>query len=68
MSEYIGISRDARVRIVGNNSRWLQPYLGQECDAIFYEGGIKPQINSEQLNPPVIRYQSVFAEDLQEIK
>lgn len=52
-----------RVRIIATTS-WLKDYAGQECDAIFYEEGISPMIDTEQLRPPLPRWQSCSAYDL----
>lgn len=65
MSEGAGKATAARVRIVAKDG-WLHKYLGQECDAIFYEYAM-PQIDTEQLNPPLPRWQSAKASDLESI-
>lgn len=63
MSNYSGKSTRARVRLaVPLDHKWSQhwkKYNGQECDAILYEGDVSPQIDSEQLNPTMPRWQSV---------
>lgn len=63
--EYNGKSRSATVKIVATTG-WLAKYSGQSCTATFYEGGIKPQIDTEQLRPPLPRWQSVKSEDIEE--
>lgn len=62
--EYYGKIENARVRIVAT-SGWLARYAGQECNAIIYAGTTKPQIDTEQLNPPLPKWQSAAATDLE---
>ena len=58
--EYNGSYKGVRVMIANaTNCSWLSNYVGQECDAIFYDKNTKPQINSEQLSPPIPKWQSV---------
>jgi hypothetical protein len=64
--EYEGKSRRARVRIIAE-SGWLAGYNGQECNAILYDSGPRPQIDTEQLKPPLPSWQSANWADIQEI-
>ena len=64
MSDYTGKSTYARIRILPTSKHW-KAYAGQECDAILYEGNVMPQINSEQLNPPLPKWQSLPLNDLE---
>jgi hypothetical protein len=64
--EYAGTSQRLRVRVVAK-AGWLAKYEGQECDAIFYSGAM-PQIDTEQLKPPMPRWQSASAADLEVIR
>jgi hypothetical protein len=59
--DYSGTSRYVRVRINAEAEGHWKEYVGQECDAIIYEDGISPHVNSEQLNPPLPKYQSIKA-------
>ena len=62
--EYVGPYRSVRVRIVATTG-WLAKYAGQECDATFYGEGTHPHIDTQQLNPPMSRWQTANAEDLE---
>lgn len=64
---YTGNSRKARVRIVAATGHW-KDYNGQECDATIYEADVQPQLDTEQLKPPLPRWQSVPLSWLKEIK
>ncbi len=64
--EYFGKSESRRVRIKSApRTKFLERYVGQECDATFYEKGMNAHINSEQLRPPLPKWQSAFPEDLE---
>lgn len=63
--EYSGKSRSALVKIIAKEG-WLARYNGQYCNAIFYEGNLKPQIDTEQLAPPFPRWQSVDLKDIEQ--
>ena len=64
--EYSGKTERCKVRIIAPGG-WLADYNGQVCDAIFYEGDINPQIDTEQLKPPIPRWQSAKARDLERV-
>lgn len=63
MSEYEGKIRHARVKIKKTSRHWSR-YADQECDAIIYDPPVMPQINSEQLKPPVPKWQSIPLSDV----
>ncbi len=63
--EYNGTVRHVRVRIMHGAAKCWAAYAGQKCDAILYEGGINPQINSEQLTPPLPKWQTIPLEDIE---
>jgi len=65
--EYYGKSERCRVRVIATTG-WLAKYNGQECDATFYDEGVNPQIDTEQLKPPLPRWQSTVPENLERIK
>ncbi len=60
-------SRNARIKIITKDG-WLAEYNGQECDAIIYDGWVNPQLNTEQLNPPLPKYQSCKLDCIEEVK
>jgi len=60
MSEYLGTSRRVRVRIKPGHPGFLNGYAGQECDAILYDEPVNPQIDSEQLDPPIPKWQTAL--------
>ncbi len=61
---YEGKSERVRVRIVAcASARYLERYFGQYCDAIFYDDG-HAQIDTEQLHPPIPKWQSCKQTDL----
>lgn len=68
MSDFVGKSKKCRVEIVAVKG-WLARYIGQQCDAIFYESddgqSVMPHIDTEQLRPPLPRWQSANPEDLE---
>ncbi len=64
--DYNGNSRTARVRIVATTG-WLARYQGQTCDAIIYDPGVNPQLNTEQLKPPLPKWQSARLSDIAEL-
>ena len=64
--QYDGPTRHVRVRIVATTGPWAE-YNGQECDALFYRPDMSAQINSEQLKPPLPKWQSAKLTDLQEL-
>ena len=63
--EYYGKTWNRRVRIIAT-SGWLKEYSGQTCDATFYDGAM-PHIDTEQLTPPMPRWQSAKSADLEVI-
>lgn len=63
--QYSGKSHNVRVRIMHGASKIWANYGGQKCDAILYEGGINPQINSEQLTPPLPKWQTISIDDVE---
>lgn len=65
MSEYFGKSKQVRVRIKPTGT-WAE-YAGQECDAIIYDGGVNPHLNTEQLNPPLRKWQQAKISDIEVI-
>lgn len=64
--EYNGKSERVRVRILPGSHPWRE-YAGQECNAILYEPGTNPQIDTEQLKPPWPRWQSIKREFIEVI-
>ncbi len=64
--QFDGKSRDVRVRIIATQG-WLAKYNGQECDATLYDGGPNPHINTEQLTPPIPRWQTAAPEEIEVI-
>lgn len=62
MSDYKGLSCKARVRVKSAVEHWLDPYVGQECDAIIYPQLASAMLDTEQLNPPLPKYQTVGLE------
>ncbi len=66
--EYYGESRVARVRITDRATGTWANYRGQECEAIFYGEAAMPQINSEQLSPPLPKWQSVKRDWIEEVQ
>jgi hypothetical protein len=54
-----------RVKIVAETG-WLASYNGQHCDALIYQTH-DPQIDTEQLTPPMPRYQTVRRRDIEEL-
>lgn len=64
---YTGKSHNVRVRIIATSGQWAN-YFGQECDATLYEEGIDPQIDTEQLTPPLPRWQSINAKHIDVIE
>ena len=61
-----GRTRLVRVMIIATTG-WLAKYNGQICNAIFYEKA-RPQIDTEQLKPPLPKWQSARLEDLKEVR
>lgn len=59
MSEYYGKSYNYQVKILPNTHCVWKDYIGQICDATYYEGDISPQINTEQLKPSLPKWQSI---------
>ena len=64
--EYTGKSRIVKTRVIAKDV-WLAKYFGQTCDAIMYDGDVNPQINTEQLNPPLPKWQSCKLNNLEEV-
>jgi len=62
--EYCGFSEERRVRIIAT-SGWLARFNGQECDAVLYGDAAMPQLNTEQLTPPLPKWQSCKASDIE---
>ena len=64
--QYDGPSRNVRVRIREDIpiKEWLSRYAGQECDATFYGPGMSAHINTEQIDPPITKWQSAKESDL----
>ncbi len=65
---YEGKTTEARVRINSLAKGWLRNYIGQECDALIYDEGVTPQINTEQLKPPLPKWQSAELKELDIIR
>jgi hypothetical protein len=60
--------KEVRVRIIATTGVWAQ-YKGQQCDAVLYdEPGVLPQINSEQLDPPIPAMQSIDPAKVEVVK
>jgi hypothetical protein len=59
-------SREVRIRIKSGARGWKE-YSGQECDATIYEGdgAPNPQINTEQLTPPLPKWQSISLDSIE---
>ncbi len=66
--QYSGSSRNVRVRIMHGAAKCWAKYGGQECDATLYDPPVNPQINSEQLNPPMPKWQTIPLEDIEVIR
>ena len=62
--EYDGPISKRRVRLVATTGTWAK-YEGQECDATFYGPGMNVHLNSEQLVPPLPKYQSAKPEEVE---
>lgn len=69
--QYTVNSTLVRVRIIAA-SGWLEQYNGRECNAVIYESGMDPKIDSEQLrhniNPLIPRWQSCRIEDIKPVE
>lgn len=63
--EYSGKSENVRARIKPTAKYWGARYPNQECDAIIYAPDVNPQLNTEQLNPPLPKWQSLPLEDIE---
>jgi hypothetical protein len=61
--EYYGKSKTVTVRIIASKG-WLKEYSGQTCKAILYDD-CSPQIDTEQLSPPLPKWQSCDLSDLE---
>lgn len=66
--QYSGKTRNVRVRITHGAQHFWSRYAGQECDATLYEGGINPQLNTEQLNPPLPKWQTIDIQDVEVLR
>ncbi len=64
--EYSGKREEAKVRIKQGAPGFLAKYVGQECDAILYDDG-HAQIDTEQLKPPIPKWQSAQQKYLERI-
>ena len=53
---YYGKATNVRIVIIAERG-WLKRYRGQECDATVYDDG-HCQLNTEQLKPPLPKWQS----------
>lgn len=65
--DYNGPVKKVRVRIAEGAGFWLRKYVGQECDAILYgepPGADDVQVDSEQLSPPLPKWQHARLSDL----
>ena len=63
MSDYNGPSQHVRVRI-RDTGGWKE-YAGQECDAILYREDMNAHINTEQLKPPLPKWQQAKRSDIE---
>ena len=58
--DWNGKSETRTVRINDKAEGFWRKYIGQSCEATLYgPDGPNPQLNTEQLNPPLPKYQSL---------
>lgn len=62
--EYSGGVEQRKVLIVARAGHWAQ-YFGQTCDALLYDGDVMPQLNTEQLTPPLPKWQSIKRSEIE---
>jgi hypothetical protein len=62
--DYNGPSKSARVKIKPGVKFW-EKYAGQSCDATLYPELGSLHINSEQLKPPLPKWQSLRIDEVE---